>query len=906
MTTIRIPGRQRHTAPTTYASHLRAAAPALALVLVLPGTLSAQVGRTDVPPPDRIPPIERFDVQRSPISLVYDVRPGQYLGVTGPRSAWLGRETGEAELWVHPLKLVTGFQLSFKIPQYREPVRGTDVASTIEIRPEATTITYTHMAFTVKEHILAPRDRPGLLVLLEIDTFEPLDVVVQFHPVLQYAWPAAFGGQYAFWDQEHEAFVLSESLQRRNAVIGTSWPAEGEAHPAHMLSEAPATFVIPIDSVRARHEFVPIAIAAGTMPRDSVFAAYEGLLRDAPALYRDSRAWADSTLATLTSIDTPDDAMDLALSWAEVNLEEQRVCNPDLGCGLVAGWGTSGTSTRPGFGWFFGGDAAINSLAMDAVGQWDLVAEDLRFLAKYQRKDGKIPHEISQAAGHIRWFEDYPYPYYHADTTPYWMVALWKYWKASGNDAVIEELWPAYRKAWAWCLTAETDGDGIIENSAGGYGAIEVGGLGESLHEDIYLAGVWITALEATGDLARHFRDRRLVERADRLRTTAMQTLNERYWRTGDDQHAFAILQGGGTNDNLTAWPGTALSFGLLEPARAERTLRKLATDSISSDWGARLLSVGSDLYDPLHYNNGAVWDFMTGFVAWGQYAYRRPWAAYHLVDAVKQHAFDWSRGRWPENFSGAYYRPMDETVPHQFFATSMLVTPLLRGVLGWTPDAPNGRATLAPQLPPEWDTVRVANLRVGDTRLDVVISRGTSLVDVQVVPHGPPIELDIVLPVPLGARSILAGVGDMAPGGTSHAGDDLPPDVLWGPHDGTITQTLAVREGGTYRANAFWQGGLSVAAPLRRLVPGQKSTGVRVVDFTAEGVGWLLELEGQAGLAYDVRLFGEAPSLGDVDGAEATVTPASGGPLDPHLLHVRFPGGQGRMLAAIHLRPAG
>jgi hypothetical protein len=211
-------------------------------------------------------------------------------------------------------------------------------------------------------------------------------------------------------------------------------------------------------------------------------------LDNAQVLYDGSRAWAEDVLSTTTSIDTPDDSLDLALEWAKINLEEQRVCNPDLGCGFVAGWGISGASTRPGFGWFFGGDAAINSLAMDATGQWELVAEDLRFLARYQRDDGKIPHEVSQAAGRMPWFEDYPYPYYHADTTPYWMVAVWELWKASGSDEWLTELWPAYQKAWAWCLTAETDGDGIIENTVGGYGAIEVGGLGENLHQDIYLA----------------------------------------------------------------------------------------------------------------------------------------------------------------------------------------------------------------------------------------------------------------------------------------------------------------------------------------------------------------------------------------------------------------------------------
>jgi hypothetical protein len=94
--------------------------------------------------------------------------------------------------------------------------------------------------------------------------------------------------------------------------------------------------------------------------------------------------------------------------------------------GLVAGYGLSGAaSDRPGFGWFFGGDASINSFAMSAVGQRDLVRDGVfRFFAKYQRADGKITHEISQGAGKIDWFGAYPYAFYHGDTTPFWMIRL--------------------------------------------------------------------------------------------------------------------------------------------------------------------------------------------------------------------------------------------------------------------------------------------------------------------------------------------------------------------------------------------------------------------------------------------------------------------------------------------------
>jgi glycogen debranching enzyme len=887
---------------------LRLAVPGALLAVVLAAVpLGAQTDRTTVPADAAYPSVARFAFPHSPISLTDDVRPGMFLGVMGPQSAWLGTETGPAELWVHPLKVASAFQLQFKIPEYREPLTSEDVARTIEVGPASATITYSHAAFTVKEHIIAPRGESGLLVLLDVHTFQPLTILVQFKPVLQYMWPAAFGGQYVYWDPDHRAFVLSESLQKHNAVIGTSWPAEGETLPAHKMADAPATMTIPVDTARIRHEFIPIAIAAGTEPRDSVFATYHRLLADAHALVEDKAAWADSVLASTTSIETPDDSLDLALRWAESNMEDQRVCNPDLGCGLVAGWGPSGSSARPGFGWFFGGDAAINSLAMDESGQWGLVADGLRFMAKYQRADGKMPHEISQAAAHVPWFTEYPYPYYHADTTPYWMVALWQYWRATGDDATVRALWPAYQKAWAWCLTTETDGDGIIENSAGGYGAIEVGGLGKGLHEDIYLAGVWITALQGTRELAAHLGDAQLAAHATAIRDTAMTTLNERYWRPKEDQHAFAILEGGGTNDNLTAWPGTALSFGLLEPKRAERTLRKLATDSISSDWGARLLSVGSPLYDPLHYNNGAVWPFMTGFVSWGQYRYRRPWSGYGLLDAIKQLCFDWSRGHWPENLSGAYFEPMDATVPDQFFAASMMITPLMRGVLGWAPDAPRHSAALAPQLPPAWDTVRVHRLRVGATSVEAELVQGAGRAGARLTASGAAVDVDVTLGVPLGARDVRVEGGAMVVSReVAGAGrSDSSGPVTWGPHDGQVTRRLHLEAGRSASVAVTWKGGLSVEPPTVHLVPGQESTGVRVVDFTKEGDGWLLELEGQAGRTYTLDLYGERPSVARASGADARLgadEPSAVGARHP--LQVRFPAGEGRVEAQVHLRP--
>ena len=843
--------------------------------------------------------VPRFAIAPSPIELTGPVRPGEYLGVTGPRAAWLGLETGEAELWVHPLKVGNGFRLGFSTSTNGEPIPGSQIARTVHVRPELTTITYSHAAFQVRQHILAPRDTAasGILVLLEVDSPDPMEIVAEFHPVLNYMWPGSLGGQYAYWDGERRVFVLSESLQESNAVVGSPWATNSVEHPAHQLGDAPRTMVIPVDPERARREFIPIAVAGGTVPRDTVFARYAHLIANAEELYRDTRAWADSALATTASVETPDPSLDLALEWAKINLEEQRVCNPDLGCGFVAGWGLSRNGMRPGFGWFFGGDAMINTYAMDALGQWELVAEELAFLAKYQRGDGKITHEISQAAAHLDWFDTYPYAYYHADTTPHWMSALYQYWLASGDDDLLRELWPAYRRAWAWCLTAETDGDGIIENTVGGLGAVEVGGLGEALHQDIYLAGVWVAALEGALAMAERMEDSEVLDAAAQIAPVARETLNNAYWREADGHHAFGILAGGGTNDNLTVWPATAAAFGLLDDERARRTLARIAGDRVSSDWGAHMLSTESPLYHPLQYNMGTVWPFVTGFASWAQYRYRRPWAGFHLMDAVKQMTFDWSLGRHGELFSGSFYQPLDQTVPHQFFATSMLATPLLRGVFGWEPDAPNGRARLAPQLPPDWPEAAVRGLRVGETTLDVEIvqewGEGGGEQRVVIRSEGPPLQVDFVPDVPAGA----SGVRVVHEGGTG-VGD--PEAALpRGARTGLPLLAFRVTEGEATEITVTWEGGLAVAPPRIDLKPGQRSTGLRIIDLESDGDGWLLTIEGTAGHEYDIGLFGTAVDAQVTEGNAGLATTSDG-------LWVRFRGDGGRVGAVVRLRPRG
>ena len=94
----------------------------------------------------------------------------------GRRSALFGYENRPFEAWVYPLKIFDGFSLSFRLEGYPLEIEGNDIAASIRVRPESTTLTYAHAAFTVRQIMFAPLDEPGIVILLEVDSVLPLTI----------------------------------------------------------------------------------------------------------------------------------------------------------------------------------------------------------------------------------------------------------------------------------------------------------------------------------------------------------------------------------------------------------------------------------------------------------------------------------------------------------------------------------------------------------------------------------------------------------------------------------------------------------------------------------------------------------------------------------------------------------
>ncbi len=808
--------------------------------------------------------IAPFDLGTSPIALRGDARAGQYLSAVGRRAIAMGTEDGAFELWSWPYKWMHDFRLSFRVPKYTQPIPGREVARHVTVRPEGVTITYAYETFTVKQTVFVPLELPAVVMLLEVDAIRPMEIIASFTPDVHLAWPAALGGQYIAWSPGAKAFVFSESRRKVNAFLGSPAVTQASDVPAHQLTASPPQFTIGVGTAAERYTepklgeppggnvnihtaFIPIVMAGGEMPRDSALALYRRLLEPGriEQEWKKRVAHADSIRTTQVSVRTGDATVDRAVEWAKVNLDESMVCNPDLGCGLVAGYGLSGgASDRPGFGWFFGGDASINSFAMSAAGQHALVRDGvLKFFAKYQRADGKITHEISQGAGKVDWFGAYPYAFYHGDTTPFWILAFGEYFTQTADTTTVRTLWANVKKAYEWSRKCDTDGDGLMENTCAGAGALEVGDLQAGIVSDVYLGGVWIASLDRFARMAEAMREPALAAEARAIRAKALATIEATLWIPSRGQYAFAVLEKGAINETMTAWPATAMAFDVFDKTRGRLMAERMARSDLTTDWGARPLSTTSPLFDPLHYNNGAVWPFVTGWVATAQFRYGNPQAGWQALRAIAGTTFDEARGRNPEVISGRVYKPLDTAVPQQFFATSMILTPLLRGLMGLEVDAPAGTLTIAPWLPPGQDELWLDNLTVGADRLAA-----------HVVAY--PERDQIVL--------LLSAV--------QRGGSARPLLVRFAPTGGTVVEgVLSATDTHTLRlvsaAPRRWR--INVAQPLARI--GDRSRAPRIVAERVEGDAYRATVEALAGTVLDAYV--QAPGWGGVASDDPGVT---------------------------------
>ncbi|MCX6565781.1 MAG: GH116 family glycosyl hydrolase [Candidatus Aminicenantes bacterium] len=818
--------------------------------------------------------VPRFALEPSNLTLSRPAQAATYFDKAGPKFAILGTESGLFEAWAYPLKLFRDCEFSFFIGSSTQPILGKDIIRFIDVTPAATTLTYVFQSFTVRATYVTSVFEPGAVILLAVDATEPLTIVCSFLPVLQPMWPAGIGGQYAYWDDEVKAYFISEPTRKNHGYLGSPAATGISYTPAHMLSDTPNQFKIAIDKPdEVKHAFIPVVMAGGKGARDDIKKVYEKLAASPEAVYREAAEHYRRLRAETLRISTPAPEIDLAFEWAKIAHDNLFVENPDLGKGMVAGLGASGTGGRPGFGWFFGGDAFMNSLSLDGYGALSGVKTALLFTQKWQRADGKMAHELSQAASYLKWFEDYPYAYIHGDTTPFYIVACLEYYRWSGDLDFISKSWPSIRKAYAWCKSTDADGDGLMDNSKAGLGALEFGEL-TGIKTDIFLAAAGARAAFAMREMARAVNDRATETAAAVDFAKARGALNSGFWNEGTGQYAYAFNADGRQVEESTPWSAVPIVWGLMEEEKAARALQRLGSADLTTDWGVRMLSNQSAYYEPLNYNYGAAWPFLTGWVAAAMYERNFVLQGYGLLRAAVRHTFDNGLGFVTELFSGNLNVWPQEGVAHQGFSSSGVVFPLLRGLLGLTADAPAGTFGFAPRFPADWNRVKVENIRVGDAVLDIEYRREPKKIEAVVRSRAKnPVRMTFAPVFGLGTVITAAAVNGRA----------VQPEIETKAWDQAVQPFLTATLTGEDVFSIEIEPTFEILPPENPTRTGETSRGLRVIRCEKTGVAGLkLSVEGLAGTDYFLDL-----TRPDLVGA------VSGGAVENGRLKIRIPDGR-------------
>jgi glycogen debranching enzyme len=677
-------------------------------------------------------PLPQFPLASNELTIQQHTEAGKPFTVAGQCGAFLGEQNGSFEAWIFPVKLLSHFVISAAVDGYPVPIDLNADAAEIEVAPDHTTITYTHITFTVREILFATRcdnaadAGAGVIALFQIEARRPVTLTFSFTPEVRRMWPAPnYGPPGPEWvgTATNGYYLLHEDFPDLAGAIAMPGTRPGILPP---FQEKPKTYplqlILDFDPKRDAGKYFPLTLAVGTSPETATKAALEkklaAMTTGAQQLYEKTADYYAHFFDDKLTVETPDKQFDDALKWAEVSIDQVQVRHGDE-VGLVAGFYSSGDSARPGFGWYFGRDTLYTLFAVNSYGDFKLTREALDFLMKRQRGDGKMPHEWSQTAELVDW-KSFPYEYAAADATPLFIMAMEDYVDASGDVEYLRTNWLSVQKAWEFERTHDSDGDGIYDNSQG-TGWVENWDPYKMPHQEIYLAALDQQASGAMERLSAKLGDAAGAQAAEARAAAVAATIDKEY---SGDMYAFSYNGADGLDKTATIYPAIAWWDGHYALKQPDAMFRRWDSAEFSTDWGVRDVGNRETIFDPISYHQGPVWPLFTGWGSIAEYRTGRPLSGYaHLMQNAN---LTWQQdlGAVTELLSGDYFVPFGRSTTHQMWSSAMVITPAIRGLFGLSFDAEHKIVAVDPHLPATWQGATLHHVPVSGGMGDISFSR--------------------------------------------------------------------------------------------------------------------------------------------------------------------------------------
>jgi glycogen debranching enzyme len=481
---------------------------------------------------------------------------------------------------------------------------------------------------------------------------------------------------------------------------------------------SPAGLAVPVHSRQAA-----MLLVAGDSPEEcqALLDRLEPDLRQAVTRRRERM----EAVLRRSFVRTNDERFDKALHWAMLSLDAliMRQGRPGIYAGL------------PWFSNYWGRDTFIALPGATLVtGRYEEAREILQSFAQWQELSprsssyGRIPNLVTPSS----------IAYNTADGTPWFVIALEQYYRASGDSAFIRSMASVLTRAVEGTIANHTDPDGFLTHGDAETWMDAVGPSGPwsprgDRANDIQ--SLWYRQLRAAGSLvpdsllAQEWHDR-----AQRLRSAFLRQFV-------DSTNGLVIdhIRADGSRD-VRVRPNQFFVFASPDLLPFPQRTFQAATGELVYTYGIASLSQRDENFHPYHhyeplyvqdaaYHNGVVWTWLAG-----------PWIDAAVKLGYQDLAFVLTRNMTHQILErgavGTLSELIDalprkgETEPRlsgtfsQAWSLAEFVRVFYQDYLGLTMDVPHSRLTLSPRLPQGLDHIR-AHARFGASVIPIEIRSG-------------------------------------------------------------------------------------------------------------------------------------------------------------------------------------
>jgi hypothetical protein len=733
------------------------------------------------------------------------VGPHRFIAAHGRRALISGYASEGLDVWAYPFQILRNYRVAFRTVGTTTSINGEEILSRVHYEPGWVNRVYLGPDFVVRERLFVPLDVPGAVLSYSVESSKSIEIEVHAAPVLDLMWPGAIGGQSSGWNASLHSFILYEPQYGYSAIVGSPDIVSRDPivnRAAQGANGSDLAFTLRTQANGTANVFVllnrPHAADHG--------ADYTRLVRDLPSLVTQSSEHYSELQESVLQLESPDESVNKAFAWAEMALDQAWVCNPDLGCGYVGGYGPTRAGRRPQYDWFFAGDGLINAEAAVSEGDWAHARQELEFVLRYQdKKTGMIWHELSQSAGLIDWAGKYPYMFVHVDTTFQFLGAIARYVDATGDVAFAREHWPQLDLAYRYCLSVLDPATSLPIIPGDKEGANEQ----DRMKDDFGLSTSWVAASSGFAKLANVTGHAAVAQEASRAEQNARSAIPSRYWDPAESFWISGHTLNGQPMLTLRSGPMEAIDLHLFDAKQSDLALDRLASSSFETSWGTRGVALGSAGFDPESYASGSVWPLGTGAVATTFWRSHRPMTALAIWESfIPLSSLD-SFGHIHEALAGQQYRAQTESVPEQTWSSSSFIDSTIHGLLGLDIDSVANRIVFAPRLPASWGHLTIRHVRLSDRVVSLSLHRTSDAISLDIENSGAPFQLDFQPDLPLGAIYDRSSLNDRT----------VPGKLEAFPEQTSANLVMTVPHGNS-NARVLFHGGISLiqAAPSTRL----------------------------------------------------------------------------------------